>query len=415
MLEYIVEGGRELYGSVTVSGSKNAALPVLFASLAVDGISEISNLPDIGDVRVALEILEKLGVSVQRSGNTVRLYTERAAYSDGITEPSAKLRASTYLLGGCLARLGRVPLMPFGGCNFSDRPIDIHIDAALAFGAKRAGDILYTDGLTPSDFTLRKSSVGASVNSLILAASAGGESILRGLAKEPHVDLLIKYLVSAGASIEREGEITRVRGGKLRDGRVRIPPDMIEAGSFLIASALVGGTVKIFGAPVEELESLISVLREGGVCIKIGDGYISASGRPREKLFVTTGPYPDFPTDLQPLIAPLMAKGCGGYIRDTVWPERFGYLDTLGAQGLCFARSGNEAEIYPSSFIPASVSAPDLRGGAASLIAALVSKGITRISGAEIIDRGYDSLADKLSGLGARVRVEKSNFFDRNT
>lgn len=213
---FVIEGGTPLYGDVTVSGSKNAALPVIFATIITRGVSTLTSVPDIGDVKVALSILSDLGAVVSRSGSTVTVDTTSLEYSRPDPLSAASLRASTYLIGSCLSRFGRVDLVPFGGCNFSHRPIDMHISAATSFGAEMGDGCLIMKNAAPSRIHLRLPSVGATVNALLMAASVNEESIITGAAREPHLKVLTDFLCSAGARIRYEGQDRIiVQGGRL--------------------------------------------------------------------------------------------------------------------------------------------------------------------------------------------------------
>ena len=404
MSSFIINGGIPLRGDVTVSGSKNASLPVLFATLITDGVSRIRNLPDIKDVNVALEIIKCLGARIDTVDGVTVIDTTRLNLVWPGEELVSSLRASTYLIGAMLVRFGRARLSSFGGCNFSVRPIDLHIKAAAAFGAKLLGEELFLDKPCGCVHKIEKASVGATVNSLLLAAGTPTESMLLGCAREPHVDTLIDYLRSAGAEIFEDGGTLRIRGGKLCGGNVTIPGDMIEAGTYLCASALTGGSVRVLGANAKELDSFINPLREAGVKFNVEFG-ISMCGLPREPVEIYTSPYPAFPTDLQPIIAPLLAKGSGGSITEGVWQGRFGYLKELAKLGVMSRIVDNFACIYPSKLKCGEINAVDLRGGAAGVISALCSVGESRISCAGNILRGYENLDGKLRSLGADVSV----------
>ncbi len=402
MSKFVIRGARPLTGEISVSGSKNAALPILFASLTVRGDSYIYNLPDIGDVRLALGILESFGVSVRKEGDATVVNTDGVEYCESCRHMASRLRASTYLIGACLARFGRVRLMDYGGCNFQNRPIDIHMDAAEAFGASECGDMLVCDRLKPSQLTLRLKSVGATVNSLILAASAEGTSTIKGAASEPHIDALIDYLVSAGAEIQRYGDTLTVKGRMLEGARATVPPDMIEAGSFLALSALFEG-VRVKNVPKSELYSFLFPFFECGVHLSRRADSLALSGLPTSPVRIITEPYPGFPTDLQPISSVLLAKGRGGTVVERVWKGRFGYLSTLGAMGVTSRVLADGAEIFSSDISSAAVTAPDLRGGAAAMLLALTASGESVIENADVIKRGYENPEEKLRAIGADI------------
>ena len=404
---FIIDGGVPLVGTVRVSGSKNAALPVIFASLTADGVSEIISLPDISDVRKALDIVRFFGARVERSGDVTYIDARDVRYTSPPQSLVSELRASTYLIGASLSRFGRAELMQYGGCNFSRRPIDMHIAAAMSFGADLCGDELVCRSLHSSDISFSKRSVGATVNSLIMAAGTPGTSRIYGYACEPHIDTLIEFLSSMGAVIESSSECLTVRGASHRGGKVAIPGDMIEAGTFLALSSVTGGDIRVEGVRLSELSSFISNLSSSGVSVSYEGGAVAAFGLPRKEIDIVTGPYPDFPTDLQPIIAPVLALGRGGSICDTVWEGRFGYLSELSRLGLSYTVSSGRAEIYPSVISSGEACALDLRGGAACIISALSAVGTSRITSGEVLLRGYERLAEKINELGGRVRYEK--------
>lgn len=401
MGKFIIRGGAPLYGKVRVSGSKNAALAIIFASLITNGISEIRNLPDIGDVRAALDIISCYGAVVSRKDDVTYIDTREIRYTRAPEDLTSRLRASAYLLGSTLIRFGRADKLSLGGCNFSDRPIDMHIAAMLSHGAVETEDGVVAKRLYPSDFTLRLPSVGATVNSLIIASGIAEKSVIRGVALEPHILTLIEFLRSAGAKIALDGNILTVAGGGLHGGSVTIGADMIEAGTYLSLGVLCGGKVVVERADKNELSPFIDLLLASGVRIE-DEGGLCAIGRPLRSVFAVADPYPAFPTDLQPIIAPLLSFA-GGRIRDNVWPARFGYLERLGAFGIRSRVVGGTAEIFPSEPICACASAPDLRGGMALVMSALAADGVSTVDNAEIVMRGYESLVDKLAHLGAEI------------
>ena len=406
MGRFIVNGGRALSGTLRVSGSKNAALPIIFASLTTRGVSRFYNLPDITDVADALGLIEELGADVRREHGVTLVDTRRMYFTDVSRERVQRIRASTYLIGSCLARFGRAELLPFGGCSFSHRPIDMHLCAAESFGATLDGDRLTLKDAHPAQISFRLPSVGATVNALILAANTRGVSKLKGAAREPHISALISYLRSAGAKIRVTDDEITVEGGELHGGVAVIPGDMIEAGTYLAASIVTGGRVRVGGFDISELSAFIRPLLSCGVIEDISDGGVMLIGKPRRSISVTTGAYPGFATDLQPIFSTVLAVAEGGSIEERVWKSRFGYLDELSRLGLSYARDGNRATVFPSTPRAARVKATDLRGGAAALIFALGAEGESEISSGELVLRGYDSLVEKLVSLGADVLYE---------
>ncbi len=401
-----VNGGAPLFGEVSVGGSKNAALPILFAALAARGTSVINNIPDIGDVRCAIKIIEWLGAAVERRGSRLTVSTDGISYRKPPCEFVSSIRASTYLIGSCLAAFGICHIQPFGGCNFSARPIDFHLRLAEEMGAAVEDDIIRADALTPALIRLPKPSVGATVNALIMTSATEGTSMIYGSAREPHILSLIDFLRSAGASITCADECITVKGGGLHGGEITLIGDMIEAGTYLTSALATGGDVTVKGIDPAELIPFTAALTEAGARFDIGGRSVRAYGEICRPISVLCTPYPGFPTDLQPIIAPLCGLHHGGRIRDTVFPDRFGYLNALSLFGIGHNTLLDTAYIYGSQRItPATVSAPDLRGGAACIIAALAAEGKSRIDGITAVERGYEGISGKLRSLGADVRL----------
>ncbi len=405
MKKIIVNGGKRLEGEIRVGGSKNAALPIIFACFLINGVSEIDNLPHIGDVQIALDILRSFGGRVWRCEGKTYIDTTRLSYRAPDPKLASKIRASTYLLGGCLSRFGRCPIPNFGGCNFSPRPIDMHIDACLSLGARLCDGAVVCDRLRGADISFRLPSVGATVNAILLAASAEGETHISGCAREPHIDSLIDFLLSCGADIKREDRELCIVGRELHGGSISIIGDMIEAGSYLVLSLMSGGGITVNNCPTDHMQSFLDGLCDLGATYSVSGSSISAELLYPKYSSVTTSPYPGFPTDLQPIIAPLMAFGAGGEITDTVWRDRFGYLASLSHFGIVSDTRSGRAKIYPSTIQSGRSCAPDLRGGMACLITALSATGESEISDLDIILRGYEDLENKLRTLGADIKI----------
>ena len=406
MGKFTVHGGKPLVGSVRVSGSKNAALPIIFAAITTHGVSRFYNLPNITDVTDALGIIKELGAKVWREGEVTFVDTRELHYTTPSLDRVRRIRASTYLIGSCLSRFKRAELLPFGGCSFSHRPIDIHLDAAEKFGAEIDLNALAVNKLKPASIDFRLPSVGATVNALILAANTKGESRLIGAAQEPHIRALIEYLKSAGAEITDKDGVITIRGNDLRGGVAVIPGDMIEAGTFLSLSIVTEGRVRVSGFDPRELSAFTAPLLSSGVIADLTDDGVMLLGKPKREIKITTGAYPDFATDLQPIFSTVMAISRGGWIEEKVWKSRFGYLDELSRLGLSYSLDGNVARIFPSTSLPGKVRATDLRGGAAAIIFALSANGKSEIDSGELVLRGYDSFVDKLKSIGADILYE---------
>ncbi len=410
MGEIVIKGGKPLFGRVRISGSKNGALPILFATLVTRGVSRLRRVPDIGDVRVAMEILERFGARITEEGDFLCVDTTRLEYTEPPAQLLSKIRASTYLIGASLGRFGRCRLASPGGCNFSDRPIDMHLFAAELFGASLSDGCLCAPSLHGANIYFDKPSVGATTNALILASAVNAVTKIRGFAREPHVMALAEFLVSAGARIDfSEDEITVV-GGELHGGRAEIIGDMIEAGTYLCAGLITGGEITVEGVDIGDMTTFVDFITEIGASVSCTCDTVTArmceNGRPAA---LVASPYPGFPTDLQPIAAPLMASLCGGEIRDDVWRERFGYLSALSRFGVRYTREDNSARIFPSKMTAAAVSAPDLRGGAACVLAALAARGESRIASAQTVLRGYESLDKKFRSVGADIIITDCN------
>lgn len=409
MEKMIVSGGKPLSGTVWASGSKNAALPLLFATILTEDTCIIENLPAIRDVEMTLQILAYMGAKICRpSRNLAEIDTKDLR---PILPPPAlvsELRASTYLMGAMLARFGLSYVQSFGGCNFSPRPIDMHLFAAERLGALQKENLLIAEkGLRGAIIPFDKVSVGATVNALLMATCAKGITVIENAACEPHVENLIAFLCSMGAAIHRLGNALIVENRALHGGRVSVVGDMIECGTYLLAGLATGGAVTVRGCDPSHLCSFLSILSESGAKVSKETNGITLSGRLSSPLFIKTAPYPAFPTDLQPQTAAVSALHAGGVVTEGVFSHRFGYLCALASMGLSYVKNGSTAYIFPSRLSPAEVTAMDLRGGAALLLAALAAKGESVIDGASCILRGYENIVEKFSSLGADIKLIK--------
>lgn len=400
----LIKGGKRLSGTVVPQGSKNAALPMIFASILMHGTSTLYGVPDITDVRVAIEIISRLGAVCTFSEGTLYINTDNLCYEETPVSLTSKIRASSYLLGASLSRFGRVHPCSFGGCNFEHRPIDMHLYAASRLGAVIGEDVITCARLLGADVYFDKVSVGATVNALLLAVSADGESRIYNFAREPHIFALIDFLRSAGAKISVRPDFLLVSGRKLSSGSATIIPDMIEAGTYLAISLATDSSVSVKGYPTGELVPFLGSLTDAGAVTSYDEGKITVSGFMQNPCNVITSPYPGFPTDLQPQTAPLMARHSGGVICERVWLSRFGYLESLKSFGIKYDRFASTVRIYPSTFRPASVTAIDLRAGASLIIAALAADGESFIGDAEVVYRGYENIVKKLRALGADIK-----------
>ena len=406
MGRFVIFGGNKLCGDVKISGSKNAALPIIFSAISLRGISKIENVPEISDVFVAFDILRDFGAEIHYADGTAVINTSTLEYKIPRADLLSRIRASSYLIGACLARFGRFDLLPFGGCNFCDRPIDMHLYAAKCLGASIYSSSVSVPSLCGANIVFNKISVGATVNSIIMASSAVGKTRIYGYAKEPHVFALIDFLRTAGAKITVLDDFIEIIGTRLGAAHAVLIPDMIEAGTYLSLSLLSGSDIRVRGANPEHLSAFLFSLRKAGVKIKTEGECITLFGSVRAPISIVTAPYPGFPTDLQPPMAPLLASFFGGNITENVWQGRFGYLAELSKFGINYDFSDNTARIFSSDVHSACAQAPDLRGGAALLLTALSAKGESVIENAELVLRGYDKVVDKLRALGAQITME---------
>lgn len=415
MKKLIIEGGRPLFGAVTAGGAKNAALPVLFAALAVDGPCIVENLPDIGDVALALEILRGLGASVTRCDAHCCIVD-----CTGVGRVSAEnenvhgIRGSVYLLGAGLARSGYAECLLPGGCALGARPIDQHLLAFRALGAEivESDDQIRVkaERLHGADITFSTVSVGATVNAILAATAAQGMTVLRNASAEPHIGDLIRFLNQCGGAVRQSADGTVViEGGRpLHGGEHRLISDMIEAGTYLIAGVMSGGSVTVTDVCPAHLAGLTRLLREAGADMTATETTVTATATGSLLgISFATGPYPAFPTDLHPQMAALLATAQGpSCIEECVWPDRFRYIDELWLSGLCIRRRGRYAEIAGDDRPrPSSLCATDLRAGAAEMIAALGAKGKSVIENAEMILRGYEDPVGKFRRLGAVMQL----------
>lgn len=410
---YVINGGRQLNGNIDIQGSKNSAVAVLIASLAVCGTVEISNLPDISDVHNCLKILDHLGcIYYFKDNDTVIINTENAHLGHIPSSLLGEMRASSYLLGAELARFGICEHTRAGGCDFGERPLNFHFDALKELGAteeSRNGKIYYSarGGLKGNRILLPQASVGATVNAIICASRAKGKTVIRNAAREPHICDLACFLNACGANIVDYGTDTiTVYGNRyLHGASFRLRGDMIEAGTYMLAPLICGGRISFSGVPIGDLTCFLELLNEIGASVSVSNGTVTVSGGNLKAFNVTTAPYPEFPTDLHPQCA-VLASFCNGTstITETVFNSRFAYLAPLENMGFKYRLNGNRLSVYGNTELKtAEVSATDLRGGASLMLAALSAKGESRIHNAEYINRGYSCVVEKLRGVGAEI------------
>ena len=417
MKKYVIHGGRPLYGKVTISGAKNAAVGIIPAALLVEGICRIENLPEISDVDLLLNILKDLGAGV-RVINRTTVEVDCSAVR-GQTVPydaGRKLRASYYLLGAMLGRFGKAEVPMPGGCDFGSRPIDQHLKGFAALGAeveiKNGYMCAETEGgrLKGSQIYLDVASVGATMNLMLAAVLAEGTTVIENTAREPHIVDLANFLNSMGAEITGAGtDVIKIRGvEKLHGGEYSIIPDQIEAGTYMAAVTATGGEVLVRNVIPKHLECITAKLIEMGAEVEeLGDKVLVRRTAPLRRTNVKTLPYPGFPTDMQPQVAACLCMAQGtSILTEGVWDNRYRYVDEFRRMGARIQVDGKVAVIEGvEQLTGANVEACDLRAGAALIIAGLAAHGITEISQVQHIERGYEDIVQKLDKLGADIRV----------
>lgn len=413
MDKIIINGGTPLVGTVEISGAKNAALPVLVGTVLTGDRCIIENVPEILDVDLTLEILEKMGAKVKRDHTTVEIDTRYVQPGRSPYELVSRMRGSTYLIGAELGRFNYARVGSPGGCDFGVRPIDQHVKSFEALGATVSvlGGYVEakTDALIAAEVYFDVVSVGATVNAILASVFAAGTTVLENAAREPHIVDLANFLNTCGASISGAGTDTiKIKGvEKLHGSTYAIIPDMIEAGTFMCAAAATGGNVKINNVIPKHLDSISAKLSEMGVCIEeLDDAVIVRRSGPMKGINVKTQPYPGFPTDMQPQMTALLCFADGtGRVTESVWDNRFRYVEELRKTGAVIDIAGKTATVRGSStLVGAPMRSVDLRAGAAMVIMGLASSGRTEITDIHTIERGYDNIVRKLRDLGADIR-----------
>lgn len=413
MEQYIMKGGNPLVGEVTIGGAKNAALGILAAAIMTDEDVLIDNLPDVRDINVLLEAIEEIGAKVERiDRHTVRINGKTIREVSVDDDYIRKIRASYYFIGAMLGKYksAQVPLP--GGCNIGSRPIDQHLKGFRALGAdvriERGAVIAHAIDLVASHIYLDVVSVGATINVMMAATLAEGQTILENVAKEPHVVDVANFLNSMGANIKGAGTDTiRIRGvRKLHGTEYSIIPDQIEAGTFMCAAAITRGDVMVKNVIPKHLEAISAKLLEMGCEVVEFDDAVRVVGKSLQKhTDIKTLPYPGFPTDMQPQMTVTLALAKGtSVVTESIFENRFRYVDELSRMGANVKVEGNVAVIDGvDGFTGAFVNAPDLRAGAALVIAGLAADGYTVVDEIGYIQRGYECFEEKLQGLGAII------------
>ena len=415
--QYIIKGGTPLNGEVTIGGAKNAALGILAAAIMADETVVIDNLPNVRDINVLLTAIESIGATVKRIGPHVVSINGSTINDMTIDYDSIrKIRASYYLLGALLGKYKKAQVALPGGCEIGSRPIDLHLKGFRALGATVSIEhgMINTsaDELVGNHIFMDTVSVGATINIMLAACMAEGKTVIENAAKEPHIVDVANFLNSMGANIKGAGTDTiRIRGvNRLHGTEYSIIPDQIEAGTFMCAAAATRGDIMVKNVIPKHLEAISAKLIEIGCEVIEFDDAVRVVGKPRQKhMDIKTLPYPGFPTDMQPQITVTLALAEGtSVVTESIFENRFKYVDELARMGSNIKVEGNVAVIDGVKRLTgAQVNAPDLRAGAALVIAGLAADGITVVDDIVYIQRGYEALEEKLTKIGAKIaRVE---------
>ncbi len=413
MEQYVIKGGNPLVGEVEISGAKNAALAILAAAIMTDETVTIDNLPDVRDINALLQAMGDIGAKIERiDAHTV---TINGSYVKDIPvdyDSMKKIRASYYLLGSLLGKYRRAEVTLPGGCNIGSRPMDLHLKGFRALGAHveiRNGAVAAeAERLVGSHIYLDKVSVGATINIMMAASMAEGKTTIENAAKEPHVVDVANFLNSMGANIRGAGtDVVRIVGvERLHKTEYSVIPDQIEAGTFMFAAAATKGDITVKNVIPKHLEATTAKLLEAGCEVEEFDDAVRVvASKPLRHTQVTTLPYPGFPTDMQPQMSVVLGIAQGtSTVTESIFENRFKYVGELARMGADIKVEGNIAIINGvNGYTGARISAPDLRAGAALVIAALSADGVTIIDDIHYIQRGYEAFEKKLESLGAQI------------
>lgn len=419
MEQYAIKGGNPLVGEVEIGGAKNAALPIIAASVMTDETVHIDNIPDVRDTNVLLDAMQDIGVIVKRDDrHKVTINAAQIDYFQIDGDSIRKIRASYYFIGALLAKYRHAEVALPGGCDIGCRAIDQHIKGFRALGA----DVRIEYGLIKANAEHLKGShiymdvvsVGATINIMMVASMAEGQTIIENAAKEPHVVDLANFLNSMGANIKGAGtDVIRIRGvQKLHGSDYTIIPDQIEAGTFMFAAAITKGDITVKNVIPKHLESITAKLLEIGCEIEESDDAIRVvAAKPLRHTQVKTLPYPGFPTDMQPQITVALALSRGtSIVTESIFENRFKYVDELTRMGANIKVEGNTAVVDGvGKYTGACIMAPDLRAGAALVLAALAAEGYSVVEEIHFIERGYEDFDLKLQALGAQIEKIRSD------
>lgn len=411
MEKFVIHGGKPLVGEVEISGAKNAAVAILPATILAGGKCVIENLPNISDVSASVDILSAMGAHVRViNKHTLEIDTAHITATSVPNELSRQMRASYYFLGALLGRFGKATVAMPGGCNLGPRPIDQHLKAFVALGAKDSVEYgmisVESDSLRGEDVFFDTVSVGATINAMLAAVMAEGQTVLENVAKEPHIVDVANFLNMMGADVRGAGtDVIKIRGVKQMHGcTYSIIPDQIEAGTFMAAAAACGGSVLVKNVIPRHLECITAKLREMSVEVTEFDDAVLVRREGRlTKTNIKTLPYPGFPTDMQPQMTTALCLAEGtSIITEGIWGSRYRYTEELSRMGANIHVDGAIAVVEGVKELNgAPVRAHDLRAGAAMVIAGLAAKGVTEVEQVQNIERGYETLVEKFVALGA--------------
>jgi UDP-N-acetylglucosamine 1-carboxyvinyltransferase len=412
MDKLIVEGGRPLEGRIPISGSKNAALPILIAAILAEGETILTNVPQLADIRTTIKLLSILGCETDVEGDTVRV-VNCALKSEAPYELVKTMRASILCLGPLLARLGEARVSLPGGCAIGARPVDLHLKGLEKLGASFELDKGYVTGrcdrLRGAEITLDFPTVGGTEHLVMSACLAEGESVIENAAREPEVVDLAEFLIACGAKIEGHGtSVIRIQGVESLQGtNYRVMSDRIEAGTYLAAAPMTRGVIELAGCPVEAMDATITKFEEMGVRIeRRGDSLLVDGSGDIRCTDVSTQPYPGFPTDMQAQIMAAMTVAAGaGAVEETIFENRFMHVQELVRMGADIKLKGRIAMVRGvPKLVGAPVMASDLRASASLVLAGLAAEGATEVQRIYHLDRGYESIEAKLGDVGAAIR-----------
>ena len=414
--KYVIKGGNPLVGEVVIGGAKNAALPVLAAAIMTDGCCHIDNMPNVRDINVLLQAMEGIGAGINRVNENEVVITGKGMEADGIVDNEyiRKIRASYYLIVALLGKFRKAQVVLPGGCAIGARPIDQHIKGFEALGA----NVVIENGMIKAEaerligthIYMDVVSVGATINIMMAASRAEGNTVIENAAKEPHVVDVANFLNCMGADIRGAGtDVIRINGKEsFGNCEYSIIPDQIEAGTFMTAAAVTKGDITVKNVIPKHLEAITAKLVEIGAEVQEFDDAVRVVATKRLKpTQIKTLPYPGFPTDMQPQMAITLALSEGiSVITESIFENRFRYVDELTRMGAKIQVEGNTALITGvEKYTGAEVSAPDLRAGAALVIAGLAAEGITQVDSIGYIHRGYEKFSEKLRELGGQIQL----------